>query len=153
MDIINHILQEIKLEDRNLFVTSFCRQHGIDFNYLFLDEVQDLPPGAIYLISLMFNNGIYYSGDTAQAIKKGVCFRFSDITDMYTESSIVEPLSLKTPALHKLTVNFRSHSEILNLANNIIDIILELFPTSIDRMKKEIAKEKGPKPIILNNEK
>jgi ATP-dependent exoDNAse (exonuclease V) beta subunit len=62
-------------------------------------------------------------------------------------------LPLKTPALHKLTVNFRSHSEILNLANIIVDIILELFPTSIDRMKKEIAKEKGPKPIILNNEK
>jgi superfamily I DNA/RNA helicase len=57
-----------------------------EFNYLFLDEVQDLPPAVIYLISLVFGNGVYYSGDTAQAIHKGVSFKFSDITNMYRES-------------------------------------------------------------------
>ena len=54
-----------------------------DFNYLFLDEVQDLPPAVIYLISFVFNNGVYYSGDTAQAIRKGVAFKFSDISLMF----------------------------------------------------------------------
>ena len=52
-------------------------------NYLFLDEVQDLPPAVIYLIASVFNNGLYFSGDTAQAIQKGVSFKFSDIGFMF----------------------------------------------------------------------
>lgn len=50
-----------------------------DLNYLFLDEVQDLPSAVTYLISQVFGNRLYYSGDTAQTIQKGVSFRFSDL--------------------------------------------------------------------------
>lgn len=90
MDIANHILAEIKLlsgmedNERKIVEVFGSLLEKPDFNFLFLDEVQDLPPAVIYLISLVFSNGVYYSGDTAQAIQKGVSFKFSDIVDMFS---------------------------------------------------------------------
>ncbi len=90
MDIANHILVEIKLlsgvedNERKIMEVFGSVLEKPDFNFLFLDEVQDLPPAVIYLISLVFSNGVYYSGDTAQAIQKGVSFKFSDIVDMFS---------------------------------------------------------------------
>lgn len=49
----------------------------------------------------------------------------------------------------QLTVNFRSHNNILQLANSVISIIEILFPATIDRLKKERSNLNGPKPIIL----
>ena len=112
--------------------------------------MQDLPPAVIYLISLIFKNGVYYSGDTAQAIQKGVSFKFSDISLMYRKEFPVDPLPFKAPIKYSLTVNFRSHNQILSLANNIIRAIEQIFPDCIDSMRKESAKNDGPKPIILN---
>jgi len=48
-------------------------------NYLFIDEVQDLTPATLYLLSNIFENGLFYFGDTAQSIAKGVSFKFGDI--------------------------------------------------------------------------
>jgi hypothetical protein len=45
--------------------------------------VQDLTPATIYLLSKIVSDGVFYCGDTAQAIVKGVSFRFSDIKTMY----------------------------------------------------------------------
>ena len=77
MDVVNHILivrEKMNEEESDLLPM---------LNYLFLDEVQDLPPAVIYLIASFFNNGLYFSGDTAQAIHKGVSFKFSDIGFMF----------------------------------------------------------------------
>lgn len=52
-------------------------------NYLFIDEVQDLTPATIYLLSLIVTDGLFYCGDTAQAITKGISFRFSDIKSIF----------------------------------------------------------------------
>lgn len=101
---------------------------------MFLDEVQDLPPSLFYLASLLFKNGLYYSGDTAQAIQKGVSFKFSDIKEMFENGN--SNITLNCPVEHKLTMNFRSHSQILNLANSTVEILLQTFPETIDRMKK-----------------
>jgi len=45
-------------------------------NYIFIDEVQDLTTTTIFLLSKLVLNNIFYCGDTAQAITKGVDFRF-----------------------------------------------------------------------------
>jgi superfamily I DNA/RNA helicase len=52
---------------------------GPTINFMFIDEVQDLTPATIYLISQIVSNTIFYAGDTAQSISKGVIFKFSDI--------------------------------------------------------------------------
>ena len=44
---------------------------------MFIDEVQDLTPATIYLLTKMTKKNNFYCGDTAQAISKGVSFKFS----------------------------------------------------------------------------
>jgi superfamily I DNA/RNA helicase len=68
-DLVNHLLRKIL---RNSY-------QGPIINFLFIDEVQDLTPATIYLISQIVSNTIFYAGDTAQSISKGVIFKFSDI--------------------------------------------------------------------------
>ena len=84
----------------------------------------------------MFNDGLYYSGDTAQAIQKGVSFKFSDVTDMFHTRFSRFKLPFPKPSKHELTFNFRSHNEILHMANSVVQMIEELFPKSVDRLKK-----------------
>ena len=78
MDLVNHLLTEI--EDQNL-------RHKFSINSLFIDEVQDLPPATLYLLSKLVENGVFYSGDSAQTISKGVKFRFSDIPTIFSDKS------------------------------------------------------------------
>jgi superfamily I DNA/RNA helicase len=56
---------------------------GPTINFLFIDEVQDLTPATIYLVSLITSNNVFYAGDTAQSISKGVIFKFADIKLMF----------------------------------------------------------------------
>jgi hypothetical protein len=53
------------------------------------------------------------------------------------------------PSMKQLTVNFRSHNQILNLANSVVSAIELLFPSSIDRLKNEKSPKDGPKPILV----
>jgi hypothetical protein len=100
----------------------------------------------------VFNNGLYYSGDTAQAIRKGVSFKFSDINQMFEVVHKIERIPFTIPVQHNLTVNFRSHNQILHLANNIVGVLERIFPNTIDIMEKESAKANGPRPILLHRE-
>jgi len=97
-----------------------------------IDEVQDLPHAVIYLLSKTALYGVFYSGDTAQTIAKGVGFRFCDLKSLFDTS-----LELKKPTVKHLTVNFRSHNNILQLANSIVSSLEILFPKTIDKLAKE----------------
>jgi len=48
-----------------------------------VDEVQDLPHCAILLFSKLAEQGLFFSGDTAQNIAKGVAFRFCDLKKLF----------------------------------------------------------------------
>lgn len=52
---------------------------------------------------------------------------------------------------YSLTINFRSHNDILQLANNVISIIEILYPKTIDCLKKEQSGDLGPKPTIISS--
>jgi superfamily I DNA/RNA helicase len=88
-----------------------------------IDEVQDLPHAIIYLLSKTASYGVFYSGDTAQTIAKGVGFRFCDLKSLFDTKSIDTSLKLAKPKIKHLTVNFRSHNNILQLANSIISCL------------------------------
>jgi hypothetical protein len=62
--------------------------HKINFDYLLVDEVQDLPPKAIKLLLSLTNENVFFAGDTAQTIAKGVGARFGDLQDIFSKSSI-----------------------------------------------------------------
>jgi superfamily I DNA/RNA helicase len=101
-----------------------------------IDEVQDLPHAVIYLLSKTASYGVFYSGDTAQTIAKGVGFRFCDLKSLFNQKLYESGINLKAPITKHLTVNFRSHNNILQMANSIVSSIEILFPKTIDRMKK-----------------
>lgn len=73
MDVVNNNLHQIRTYGYS----------GPLINYLFIDEVQDLTSATIYLLSKIVSESLFYCGDTAQAIVKGVSFRFADIKIMF----------------------------------------------------------------------
>lgn len=61
---------------------------------MFIDEVQDLTYSTIFLISKMVLNNIFYCGDSAQAITKGVTFRFEDLKSLFTKDHCENAIKL-----------------------------------------------------------
>ena len=142
MDAVNYILNYLR----------FRTYEGPELHYIMIDEVQDLPHSIIYLLSKTVSYGVFYSGDTAQTIAKGIGFRFCDLKNLFDPRLFDYSLTLKKPIVKQLTVNFRSHNNILQLANSVVSSIEILFPKTIDRLKKEVSNLGGPKPIILADE-
>jgi superfamily I DNA/RNA helicase len=70
MYVVNHILEEELMLNRYV---NEC------LDYMLTDEVQDLTPATIYLITKMTKRNVFNCGDTIQAISKGVVFKFSSI--------------------------------------------------------------------------
>jgi superfamily I DNA/RNA helicase len=126
MDAVNYDLNYIR----------FRGYTGPEIHYLMIDEVQDLPHAIIYLLSKTAGYGVFYSGDTAQTIAKGVGFRFCDLKSLFDPRLIDNSLLLKRPVVKHLTVNFRSHNNILQLANSVVSSLEILFPKTIDKLAK-----------------
>ena len=140
MDAVNYILNYVR----------FRGYDGPEIHYVMIDEVQDLPHAILYLLSKTATYGLFYSGDTAQTIAKGVGFRFCDLKSLFNPRSMGGSLNLKAPIIKHLTVNFRSHNNILQLANSVVSAIEILFPKTIDRMRKEVSDLDGPRPMIIS---
>ena len=55
------------------------------------------------------------------------------------------------PTQFELSVNYRSHNGILQLASSIVDIIHHFFPDCIDSLKPETSEVGGPRPIVFSD--
>ena len=70
-----------------------------------IDEVQDLSHATITLLSKITEQGLFFSGDTAQTIAKGVGLRFCDLSAIFNPNSSIEhPQLFKAPIVKQLTV-------------------------------------------------
>lgn len=58
---------------------------------MLVDEVQDLTPATIKLLLKVTEQNIYFAGDTAQTIAKGVGFRFCDLKHLLNLSDFQAP--------------------------------------------------------------
>ena len=102
------------------------------FDYVFVDEVQDLDPMQIYALSLLTKQSIVLSGDAKQRIYKKSPIKYEDIG-----------LNLKEKGRRKiLNKNYRSTAEIVKLANNLI-----FFDNDDKLMEKQFVRS-GERPII-----
>lgn len=135
-DIVNYQLYFINLNG----------YRGIPIHYMMVDEVQDLTHGTLLLVAKVTEQSLFFSGDTAQTIAKGVGFRFCDLRSLFFHD---EGLKVRPPVVKQLTVNFRSHGRILALANSVVSLIEAMFPETIDKLAKENSSIEGPKPMIL----
>ena len=134
MDLVNHVLRELQ----------GISYRSTPIHFMLVDEVQDLTPAALKLLLKVTEQNVYFAGDTAQTIAKGVGFRFSDLKQLLNLNEF------QTPKLMQLTVNFRSHNNILTLANSLISALELFFPSTIDKLRKERSEVVGLKPIVLN---
>lgn len=113
IDSVNYINSQLK----------WSGYYGPSIHYLMIDEVQDLPHAILYLLTRVAEQGVFFSGDTAQTIAKGVGFRFGDLRTMFNQQHFDSEIKLKKPSVLQLTVNFRSHNNILQLANSVVSIL------------------------------
>ncbi|CAD8075657.1 unnamed protein product [Paramecium sonneborni] len=143
MDVVNHILIQLVYGRCNL----------IPIHYLMIDECQDLPHAVLLLLCKITEQGLFFSGDTAQNIAKGVGFRFQDLKSLFKKPEISYNAKQNDLKIHQLTINFRSHNNILQLANSLVSLLEIFFPNTIDKLKKERSNISGPKPILVNGDK
>ena len=118
---------------------------------LYIDEVQDFTQAelALYLHCCRHPNSLFFTGDTAQSIMRGIAFRFQDLRSSFHAIHEVVP-QVKVPQQpHTLTINFRSHSGILRLAGSIIDLLQTFFKGSIDHLPADRGMFPGPTPVVL----
>ncbi|CAD7695958.1 unnamed protein product [Ostreobium quekettii] len=147
LDLVGHIYRRLQVEG----------YRGTPVHSMFRDEVQDFTQAELLLDlrTVKDPNGIFYSGDTAQTIARGVGFRFEDIgTLFYTEGkkwhrSAENEFDVGKPLLKNLLINYRTHSGILNVASSIVDLIKRFFPQYMDILERERAFFVGPKPLLL----
>lgn len=121
---------------------------------LYVDEVQDFTQAELAILVHCTSdiNSLFLTGDTAQAIARGISFRFQDIRSLFHHIAERNPkMHVKVPQLHKLTLNFRSHSGILGLAGSITDIIKECFSHSIDDLPNDVSMLPGPTPVVVES--
>ena len=142
-DVVNHILSQIK---------SDVLKETQQIHFLMVDEVQDLTQNMISLLMNLAQKNIFFSGDTAQTIAKGIGFRFYDLKKVFSRTNydLKFQSGFQVPKVLQLTKNFRSHSRILDLANSVVSLLELCFPLTIDKLKKETSDLDGPRPIVIN---
>jgi len=143
-DVVNYVLYSVR----------FFGYKGSAIHFMMIDEVQDLTHATMFLLMQVTDYHIFFSGDTAQTIAKGVGFRFCDLRQLFDHDRFQnwnsESVDLEKPAVMQLTQNFRSHGRILDVANSVISLIEQFFPQTIDKLAKENSLLDGPKPVLLN---
>ena len=123
----------------------------------YVDETQDFTQAELSLLirCCRFPNRLFFTGDTAQSIMKGIAFRFHDLKSLFYQatSRVEEQQALVTvpKTLYQLTHNYRSHAGILRLASSIVDLLVRFFPESFDKLEKDQGLFEGPKPVLLES--
>ena len=146
-DVVFNLFQRLsRLDDVNWCIHQF-----------YIDEVQDFTQAELTLLlhCCRWPNSLFLTGDTAQSIMRGVSFRFSDLCSVFhyiskhMATSKGQKVKVKVPRIHTLTQNFRSHSGILQLAASVIDLLMNFFGSSLDKLPSDQGMFPGPKPVLL----
>ena len=58
---------------------------------------------------------------------------------------------MQVPRVNQLSVNYRTHNGILGAASQIVSLLLELFPHSVDALEKDVGHFNGPLPTLLTD--
>ena len=120
---------------------------------IYIDEVQDFTQSELKLFIHCCRdpNSMFFTGDTAQSIMRGIAFRFKDLRSFFYDINSKEKY-IKVPKKPiELTINYRSHSGILKLAGSVIDLISEFFKDSIDHLPEEEGMFPGPMPVFFQS--
>ncbi|KAK3101278.1 hypothetical protein FSP39_002361 [Pinctada imbricata] len=126
---------------------------------IYVDETQDFTQAELCLLLHICNNPnqMFLTGDTAQSIMRGISFRFNDLRSLFfyargSMHAVGKTSAVEVPKqVYQLTHNYRSHAGILSLASSILDLMIEFFPESFDRLGKDQGLFQGPAPVLLES--
>ena len=126
----------------------------------YVDETQDFTQAELSLLirCCRFPNDLFFTGDTAQSIMRGIAFRFDDLKSLFHHAKKAAGIKedhhdfIRVPKkLYQLTHNYRSHAGILRLASSVVDLLLYYFRDSFDKLQKDEGLFEGPKPVLLES--
>ena len=127
---------------------------------VYVDETQDFTQAELSLLIRCCRspNELFFTGDTAQSIMRGISFRFDDLKSLFHHARKAAGINddqnnfITVPKkLYQLTHNYRSHAGILRLASSVVDLLLTYFPDSFDRLQKDEGLFEGPRPVLLES--
>lgn len=136
-------LTEAQQSDRHLF-------EELRYSKIYVDEVQDYTQMEILLFFYLSGPGdLFLAGDPAQSVVEGVEFRFEDIRSVGYHYCGTENRKLIPDKPKTVTVNFRSHSGILNTAAAVLSCLFRVFPDSAKQLGEDRGLFQGPRPSVL----
>nr|XP_034304939.1 uncharacterized protein LOC105330431 [Crassostrea gigas]XP_034304942.1 uncharacterized protein LOC105330431 [Crassostrea gigas]XP_034304948.1 uncharacterized protein LOC105330431 [Crassostrea gigas]XP_034304950.1 uncharacterized protein LOC105330431 [Crassostrea gigas] len=149
IDLVKNVFNRLKKEKKVKWI----------IHQIYVDETQDFTQAELCLLIRMCHspNEMFLTGDTAQSIMRGISFRFEDLSSLFfyakrSTHAIGKSSGVIVPnKVYQLTHNYRSHTGILSLASSILDLMVEFFPESFDRLKKDRGLFEGPRPVILES--
>ncbi|KAL7607518.1 hypothetical protein Lser_V15G18328 [Lactuca serriola] len=157
--------EKIKLEKENFDLADLVNDlhrrlefegyKGDSMDYVYIDEVQDLTMRQILLFKYVCTNvqeGYAFCGDTAQAIAKGIGFRFEDIRLLFFSHFLLGSEKGTMSRIFQLSQNFRTHTGVLNLAQSVIDLLCQFFPLFVDALRPESSRISGELPVLLETD-
>ena len=137
----NYDLNDIYVHIARYYENDYVAKNLVDF--LFLDEIQDIPKHLLSYLRSFASKFYYFSGDNAQNITKGVTFRFKDLANELTGRRG------KVTEFHALAINYRSHQNILEVGNNLVFQLRLFFPEMIEFLPPEKSPQTGPRPMLV----
>ncbi len=153
---LDYIDRVVKLLRATRHDSSLLQVLRANFDEIYIDEIQDQRCLDIELFLKIARNprGFHFAGDTAQAISQDSTFRFSDIKKMiYDHFALAGNSTNQTQLGHAemftLAKNYRSHQGILAVASQVMGMIWQGFPETVDKLQPEIGNLSGPKPVLL----
>ncbi|XP_067665654.1 uncharacterized protein [Haliotis asinina] len=155
--------QNLMFDEADLVSDIFKRLESMDeipwiVHQLYVDETQDFTQAelSVLLRITQHPNDMFLTGDTAQGIMRGISFRFCDLKSLFfhAKKSLVgdKRKMLNEPKqVYQLTHSYRSHGGILALASAVLDLMVEFFPESFDKLKKDQGLLDGPLPLLMES--
>ena len=135
------------------------RGGGVSLHGIFVDEVQDFTQAEVQLLLEVSDdpNALFLAGDTAQAINRGVGFRFKDIKTLFhranecakERAAYARGSEVRQPLWRALELNHRSHSGILTFASCVVELLYCFFSKAVDKLPPDNGLFPGPKPVLL----
>ncbi|KAF8670228.1 hypothetical protein HU200_050759 [Digitaria exilis] len=134
-------------------------------DFIYIDEVQDLTMSQIALLKYVcrnFKEGFIFAGDTAQTIARGIDFRFEDVRSLFYTSFLSETETCnqgtkygkqaRLTDMFQLTQNFRTHCGVLRMAQSIMSLLYNYFPSCVDKLNPETGLVYGEAPVLLESD-
>ncbi len=120
----------------------------LQFSKVYIDEVQDYTQTeCLIFFSLCGTGNLFFAGDPAQNVAKGVEFRFEDIRSVghfeAKMNSSSKDMVLSKPKV--ININFRSHAGILDTAAGVLTELFAVFPESAKELGKDAGLFEGPR--------